>query len=138
MQASVYLMFKGNCEEAFQYYAKVTGGTIGMMMANRGSPAEQHTPAEWQDKILHASLTIGGTRIMASDGLPGRQHKDVGGFCVSLGVDSSADAERIFAAFSEGGNVSMPMGETFFAERFGMVTDRFGTPWMVVCEKKMA
>ena len=137
MQANVYLMFKGNCEEAFQFYAKVTGAKIAMMMPHKGSPAEAQTPAEWQNKILHASLTIGNTRIMASDAPPGRQYKENGGFCVSLSVDTPEDAERIFNAFADGGSVGMPMAETFFALKFGMVNDRFGTPWMVVCEKKM-
>jgi PhnB protein len=137
MQANVYLMFKGNCEEAFKYYAKVTGGKIEMMMPHKGSPAEAQTPAEWQNKILHANLKIGNTSIMASDASPGRQYKENGGFCVSLGVDTPAEAERIFKAFADGGSVGMPMAETFFAEKFGMCTDRFGTPWMVVCQKKM-
>jgi len=137
MQANVYLMFKGNCEEAFKYYAQITGAKIETMMSHRGTPAEKHTPNEWRDKILHASMKIGNTSIMASDAPPGRQHKEVGGFCVSLGVDTPAEAERIFAALCDGGQTpGMAMGPTFFAERFGMVTDRFGTPWMVVCEKK--
>ena len=135
MQANIYLMFKGNCEEAFKYYAKVTGGTIETMMPHKGSPAEQHTPAEWLDKIMHARLKIGGTRIMASDAPPGRQYKERGGFCVSLGVDTPAEAERIFNALADGGTTGMAMAETFFAVRFGMVTDRFGIPWMVICEK---
>ena len=135
MQANVYLMFKGNCEEAINYYATVTGGTIEAMTTHKGTPAEDHTPPEWQGKILHARLKIGDTRIMASDAPPGRQHKETGGFCVSLGVDTPAEAERIFAALCDGaGAPFMPMAPTFFAERFGMVTDRFGTPWMVICE----
>jgi PhnB protein len=135
MQANVYLMFKGNCEEAFKYYAKVTGGKIEAMMPHKGSPAEAQTPPEWQDKILHASMKIGNTSIMASDAPPGRQYKENGGFCVSLGVDTPAEAERIFKALADGGNVHMPMDKTFFAARFGMLRDRFGTPWMVICEK---
>ena len=138
MQANVYLMFKGNCEEAFKYYAKVTGGTIEAMLPHKGTPAEGHTPAEWQNKIIHARLKIGNTSIMASDAPPAHQHKETGGFCVCLGVDTPAEAERIFAALCEGaGAPGMPMGPTFFAERFGMVTDRFGTPWMVICEKSV-
>ena len=135
MQANIYLMFKGNCEEAFNYYAKVTGGTVEMMMRHKGSPAEAHTPPEWLDKIMHARLKIGDTVIMASDAPPGRQSKETGGFRVSLGVDTPAEAERIFNALADGGATGMAMAETFFAVRFGMVTDRFGTPWMVICEK---
>ncbi len=137
MHVNAYLMFKGNCEEAFKYYAKVTGGKIEMMMPHKGSPAEAQTPPEWQNKILHANLKIGNTNIMASDAPPGRQYKENGGFCVSLAVDTPEDAERIFNAFADGGTVGMPMSETFFALKFGMVNDRFGTPWMVICEKKM-
>ena len=135
MQANIYLFFNGNCEEAFKYYAKVTGGTIEAMMPHKGTPAEQQTAPEWREKILYACLKIGDTAIMASDAPPGRQQK-AGGFAVSLGVDTPAEAERIFKALSEGGSAPvMPMGPTFFAVRFGMVTDRFGIPWMVVCEK---
>jgi len=134
MQTNVYLFFKGNCEEAFKYYAKVTGGTIQAMVTYKGTPGDQHTPAEWQDKIIHASMKIGDTSIMASDAPPGRQ-SETGGFSISLGVDTPAEAERIFAALSDGGAAGMPMQQTFFAARFGMVTDRFGIPWMVVCEK---
>ena len=135
MQANVYLMFKGNCEEAFKYYAKVTGGRIETMMPHKGTPAEAQTPPEWQNKILHASLRLGDTSIMASDAPPGRQSNDTGGFCVSLGVDTPAEAERIFKALADGGNVHMPMDKTFFAAKFGMLRDRFGIPWMVICEK---
>jgi PhnB protein len=80
-------------------------------------------------------MTVGDTVLMASDAPDGRYRKPQG-FSVSLGVDAPADAERIFAELSEGGSVTMPMEETFFAARFGMLTDRFGTPWMVICEKR--
>lgn len=135
MQTNIYLFFKGNCEEAFNYYAKVMGGTIELMTTYKDAPAPQQIPAEWQDKIIHANLKIGNTSLMASDAPPGRQHKEVGGFSISLGVDTPAEAERIFAALSDGGVAGMPMQQTFFAARFGMVTDRFGMPWMVICEK---
>jgi PhnB protein len=132
MIASTYLMFKGNCEEAFKYYAKVTGGTIETMLTHKGTPAERDTPADWQNKIIHARLKIGDTLLLASDAPPGRQHKDVGGFCISLEVDTPADADRIFSGLADGGTVGMPIAETFFANKFGMLTDRFGTPWMVI------
>lgn len=136
MKVSPYLMFKGTCEEAFNYYAELTGGKIEAMLKHRGSPAESQTPPEWLDKILYACMTIGDTAIRASDAPPGRQHKETGGMCVCLHVDSLAEAERIFAGLSDGAvATTMPMGQTFFAVRFGMVTDRFGTPWMVICEK---
>ncbi len=135
MHTNIYLMFKGDCEEAFKYYAKVTGGKIEAMMPHKGSPAEAQTPPEWQNKILHAHMKIGDTSVMASDAPPGRQYKEKGGFCVSLAADTPAEAVRIFNALADGGSVQMAMDKTFFAEKFGMLVDRFGTPWMVICEK---
>ena len=122
-----YLHFNGQCEEAFNFYAKVLGGEIVAM-------TEEHVPAEWRNKIIHARLIVGDKLLMASDTPPDRFDQPKG-FSVTVGVDTAAEAERIFNAFAEGGTVRMPMGETFFAERFGMVADRFGTPWMVLCEK---
>jgi PhnB protein len=136
MHVNAYLMFKGNCEEAFRTYAQITGGKIEMMLPHRGSPAEAETPPEWQDKILHACLKIGDTTIMASDAPPGRQYNERGGFCMSLGVGNRAEAERVFAALADGGKITMPITPTFFAAAFGMLIDRFGVPWMVVCEKE--
>ncbi|MGA7372091.1 MAG: VOC family protein [Methyloceanibacter sp.] len=129
-----YLHFNGQCEEAFNFYAKVLGGEIVAMMPHKDTPAEEHVPAEWRNKIIHARLMVGDKLLMASDAPPDRFDQPKG-FSVTVGVDTAAEAERIFNAFAEGGTVRMPMGETFFAERFGMVADRFGTPWMILCEK---
>ena len=129
-----YLHFNGQCEEAFNFYAKVLGGEIVAMIPHKGTPAEEHVPAEWRNKIIHARLMVGDKLLMASDTPPDRFDQPKG-FSVTVGVDTAAEAERIFNAFAEGGTVRMPMGETFFAERFRMVADRFGTPWMVLCEK---
>lgn len=129
-----YLHFNGQCEEAFNFYAKVLGGKIVAMMPYKGTPAEEQTPAERLNKIIHARLMVGDKLLMGSDAPPERFDQPKG-FSVTVGVDTSAEAERIFSAFGDGGTVHMPMAETFFAERFGMVTDRFGTPWMVLCEK---
>lgn len=136
MHTNPYLMFKGNCEEAFRSYAEITGGTIMEMHRYNSAPPGMPMPPEWQEKLMHARLKIGDTVIMGSDAPPGRQFGERGGFQMSLAVDSKTEAERIFAALSDGGNVSMPMGPTFFAAAFGMLTDRFGVPWMVVCEKE--
>jgi PhnB protein len=136
MQANTYLYFAGNCKEAFEFYEIAVGGKINAMMPHTGTPAEEHTPAEWRDKIIHANMTIGTTLLMASDAPPGRQHPQ-SGFSVSLNVDTPAEAERIYAALSEGGTVQMPLEETFFAHRFAMFDDKFGIPWMVVCAKAM-
>lgn len=133
MQVNPYLMFNGNCEAAFTYYAKVLGGKIEMMMPHEGSPAAPHVPAEWQKKIMHAKLVVGDFVLMGSDAPPAYQ-EPMKGFSVSLGIETAAEAERIFKALADNGTVRMPLEKTFWAERFGMVTDQFGTPWMVNCE----
>jgi PhnB protein len=134
MQINPYLFFKGNCEEAFRFYEQVLGGRIEAMFPHEGSPAAEHVAPEWRSKIMHARLVVGDTVLMASDAPPGHQ-EGMGGFSVSLNVDDSTEAERIFAALGENGTVRMPIQETFWAVRFGMLVDRFGTPWMVNCEK---
>jgi PhnB protein len=136
MKINPYLMFKGNCEEAFRLYADVFGGKILAMMPHKGSPAEAHTPPEWQNKIMHAALQLGEQTLMASDSPPDYQ-KPMSGFAVSVDLPTSGDVERAFKRLSDGGTVTMPVGETFFAKSFGMVTDRFGTPWMIICPKQM-
>jgi PhnB protein len=133
VQTNTYLHFNGNCEEALKFYETATGGKIVMLTTHEGSPAQAQTPPDWLKKILHARIQIGGTVIMASDAPPGRYSKPQG-FSISLDADSPTDAERIFKALSEGGTVGVPMGETFFAKRFGMLADRFDVPWMVICE----
>lgn len=128
---NTYLFFTdGKCREAMQHYARVLGGEITMIMPYAGSPAEAGAPPEWKEKILHATLTIGSQVLMGSDGHPG-YHKTPQGFSVSCQVQSAADADRVFAGLSEGGNVEMPLARTFFSERFGMLTDRYGIAWMV-------
>jgi PhnB protein len=134
MQINTYLLFTGQCEEAFQFYEKLLGGKIESMMPHAGSPAESQVPAEWRDKILHARMTVGGQVLMASDAPPGRQSKPQG-FSVNIGLSDPAQAERIFKGLADGGTVIMPLAETFWAYRFGMLVDRFGIPWMVNCEK---
>jgi PhnB protein len=134
MQLNPYLMFKGQCEEAFTFYAKVLGGKIVAMMTHEGTPAEGNVPAEWRKKIIHARLQVGDMLLMASDAPP-THSESMQGFKVNIGVDDPKEAERIFQALSEGGTVQMPIQETFWAVRFGMLVDRFGTPWMVNCEK---
>jgi PhnB protein len=138
MQMNPYLTFKGQCEAAFKFYEKVLGGKIVAMMPHEGTPAADHVPAEWRSKIMHARLVLDDDRVlMGSDAPPGMQ-EEMKGFSVTLGVDKPADAERIFHALAEDGTVRMPIQETFWATRFGMLTDRFGTPWMINCEKAAA
>lgn len=137
MNLNPYLNFNGNCKEAFTFYAQTLGGKIEAMMPHAGTPAAEHTPPEWQDKILHARLTVGDQVLMASDAPPGR-YQAPQGLYVSLNVTKPDEAERIFQAFAEKGTVHMPLQETFWASRFGMVVDQFGTPWMLNCEQPAA
>jgi PhnB protein len=135
MQLNPYLFFDGRCEQAFEFYAKVLGGKIEAMLRHEGSPAESHVGPEWGKKIMHARLVVGDTALMASDAPPDRSDGAMKGFSVTLGVEKPAEAERIFHALAENGTVRMPIEKTFWAERFGMLVDRFGTPWMINCEK---
>ena len=134
MQLNPYLMFDGQCEAAFKFYEKALGGKIEAMMTFGGSPMAEQTSPEWRNKIMHARLNIGGKILMASDAPPGR-HQEMKGFSVMLGIDDPGDAERIFHALSENGTIEMPIEKTFWAARFGMLVDRFGTPWMINCEQ---
>jgi len=133
MQLNPYLFFNGNCADASKFYEKCLGGKIVTMMTHEGTPAAEQVPANWREKIIHARLTVGDQVLMGSDAPPDR-YAPMKGFGVSFAVDSPADAERIFKALSEKGAVGMPMQQTFFAVRFGMVVDQFGTPWMITCE----
>ena len=133
MQLNTYLLFDGQCEEAFKFYEKTLGGKIEAMMPHQGTPASNQVPDEWQTKILHARMTIGGQVVMGSDAPPGRLEKPQG-FSINLGFKDVAEAERIFKALSDRGAVQMPFQKTFWADGFGMLVDRFGIPWMVNCE----
>jgi PhnB protein len=133
MQTNAYLLFNGQCEEAFTLYAKVLGGKIESMMPHEGTPAAESVPKEWRKKILHAKLNLGDTVLMASDAPPGRYEKPAG-FSVNIGVQTPAEAERVYSGLSQGGKITMPLAETFWALKFGMFVDRFGTPWMINCE----
>ena len=134
MQMNPYLFFDGQCEEAFKFYAQLLGGKIEAMMTHEGTPAADHVPAEWRSKIIHARLNLCGQLLMGSDAPPDQQQKPQG-FSVNISVNDPAEAERIFHALVEKGVATMPIGETFWAVRFGMLTDRFGIPWMINCEK---
>jgi PhnB protein len=134
MQLNPYLTFNGQCEAAFKFYEKVLVGKIEAMMTYGGSPMAEQTPSDWRNKIMHARMTVGDKMLMASDALPDR-YEAMKGIMVTLGIDNPDEAERIFHALSENGTVQMPLQETFWARRFGMLVDQFGTPWMVNCEK---
>jgi PhnB protein len=134
MQVNPYLTFDGQCEAAFEFYAKVLGGKIETMMTYGSSPMAEQTPPGWRNKIMHARLTVGDKMLMASDAPPDR-YEAMKGFMVTLGIGDPSEAERVFHVLSENGTVQMPIQETFWARRFGMLVDQFGTPWMINCEK---
>ncbi len=136
MRINPYLNFNGNCAEAFQFYAKALGGKDLRIMTFRDSPMAAEMPAKEKDMVMHARFTLGNYTIMGSDS-PGSRYNKPQGYAVNVDVDTPEEADRIFAALSQGGNIGMPIAETFWAKRFGMVTDRFGTHWMVNCEKPM-
>lgn len=132
MEFNPYLNFNGNCEEAFNFYAKTLGGKILFKMTHGETP-EGHKVPEMKDKIMHATLQIGNQLIMGSDAPPQYFSKPQG-FFVSINVKDVAESERIYKALAENAKIEMPLGQTFWAERFGMLTDRFGIPWMINCE----
>ena len=133
MLINAYLNFNGNCAEAFRLYEQVLGGKILMMQTMGDSPMGGETPPEQRDLVMHVRLAVGDQLLMGSD-TPSEHFEKMQGFSVALGVDDPAEAERIFNGLSEGGEVTMPLQKTFWAERFGMLVDRFGTPWFVNCE----
>jgi PhnB protein len=133
MKLNTYLSFNDECEAAFKFYEQCLGGKIESMMTFGESPMADQTPPEKLDKIMHVSLIVGDTVLMGSDAPPNYFEKPQG-FSVSLVFDDPVEAERIFNALAENGTVRMPIQETFWSPRFGMLTDRFGTPWMINCE----
>jgi len=134
MQLNTYLLFNGNCEEAFKFYETLLIGKIEMMQTHGESPMADKVAPEWRGKVMHVRMSAGDNVVMGSDAPP--EHYSVPqGFSVSIGVKEPAEAERIFSALAAGGKVQMQIGPTFWSIRFGMVTDRFGIPWMVNCTK---
>ena len=130
MKIETYIFFTDQCAEAMKFYAKVLGGKIEAMMTYGDAPPGPHNTPDMAKKVIHARLVAGDAVLMASDGPEAESRK---GFAVALQVDTVAEADRLFNALGEGGTVTMPIGETFFSKRFGMLTDRFGVPWMVNC-----
>jgi PhnB protein len=126
-----YLTFDGQAAEAMRFYEKTLGGTLQMMMTVGETPEAEHFPPEARNRIMHASLAYGDGMLMASDSMPGQPYEGMKGFGVALTIDSLAEAKRVFDTFAEGGQVGMPFEKTFWVEGFGMVTDRFGTPWLI-------
>lgn len=134
MSLNPYLYFDGQCEEAFQFYEQRLGGKITFMMRYEGSPMARQAPEGYARRILHAGLAMGGGLLEGCDAPPG-EYKKPQSFCIMSRPADAEEADRMFNALAEGGSVQIPIAETFWALRFGMVVDRFGMPWLINCEK---
>ena len=134
MQVQAYLFFDGRCEEAVEFYRRALGAEVEMLMRYKESPDPPPpgmvAPGS-DNKIMHASFRIGETTVMASDGDCAGRPPTFDGFSLSLAVPNEAEADRVFAALADGGQVRMPLGKTFWSPRFGMLADRFGVGWMI-------
>ena len=138
MYIQPYLFFDGRCQEALDYYVSALGAKVEMSMRFKDSPQPaQHgqMPPGSENNVMHASFRIGDTVVMASDGY-GKGKPVFQGFALSLSVTSPAEADRYFSALAKGGTITQPLTQTFFSPSFGMVTDKFSVPWMVVVEHK--
>ena len=134
MKMYTYVNFAGKCAEAFRFYEKHLGGKLVMMMTHGQAPDQSKVKPDWKDAVLHARISIGGTELLGAD-IPTAE--PMRSAYLSLSVESDAEAERIFSALSAGGEVFMPIQETFFATRFGQLRDRFGLNWMILHERPM-
>lgn len=131
MQIQPYLFFDGRCQEAIDFYSKAVGAQVNMLMHFKDSPDKDHIPPGGESKVMHADIRIGQSNILLSDGGCFSGHPKFEGSALSLTVANEAEADRVFNALVEGGQVTMPLIKTFFSPRFGMLADRFGVQWMV-------
>lgn len=136
MKLVTYLIYNGNAEAAFNFYAKALGGKIAMLSRFSEAPDCGHMSPQDQQRVMHVRLEIGNQTLMASDSHPSMGYDGIKGCAVSIQVETPAEAERLFNALKEGGKVIMEMSQTFWSERFGMLTDQFGAEWMINCEKQ--
>jgi PhnB protein len=132
MTLTTYVNFAGKCKEAFRYYEQHLGAKAGTMMTHGEAPGQSNLQPEWKDAVLHARITLAGTELSAAD-IPNAE--PMRSAYLTLNADSEGEAERIFSALSDGGQVFMPLEETFFASRFGQLRDRFGINWMILHER---
>jgi PhnB protein len=133
MKLDIYLNYNGNCEQAFRFYEQHLGGKITMLMRHSEQPNQNNVPADWKNTILHARIEIGETVLMGAD-IPAAE--PMRSAYLTLSVDSDESAERLYGLLSEDGQIFMKMAETFFASRFAMLRDRFGTSWMLLHERE--
>jgi PhnB protein len=137
MKMHTYLNYGGNCEEAFRFYEEHLGGKIGMIMHHGEQPDANAAASDKYKGVLHARIVIGGAEISAAD-VPPERFQPMRSAYLTLAVDTNEEAERIHAILAEGGQIFMPMEETFFAHRFSMLRDKFGTSWMIIRERPMS
>jgi PhnB protein len=133
MKLYVYLNYGGNCAQAFRFYEEHLGGTITMMSTHGEQPNPANVPAEWKDAILHARIEIGDTVVMGAD-VPPDRFQPMRSAYLTMMADTAAEAERVYALLTDGGQIFMKMEKTFFANRFAMLRDKFGTSWMILHE----
>ncbi len=136
MRLNTHLSFNGQCQEAFEFYAKCLGGKVTFMMTYGESPMSAQTAPEWRSKILHASFAMGNELLTGADTPPEINQKPQG-VSILYSLDETGEADRVFRELAEGGTIQMAIQETFWAQRFGMLVDRFGTPWMINCSRPM-
>ena len=134
MDVTPYLTFNGSCAAAFKCYEQTLGGKISFVQTFGDSPAKDQVPADWRDKVVHVRLEVGNKALMGSDA-PGPHYQTPQGISVSVSVPTFAEARRIFDTLADEGRVTMPFAQTFWSPGFGMLVDRFGTPWMIGCEQ---
>ena len=134
MRLNTYLNFGGNCAEAFRFYEQHLGAKIGMVMKHGDMPDPSKVLPEMKDAVLHAQITIGDSVVMASD-VPADRFKPIRSVYLALSVNSDDEAERIFKLLADGGEIYMPLQETFFASRYAILRDKFGTSWMIMHER---
>ena len=131
MQVQPYLFFDGRCDEALEFYKDKLGAKVGMLMRFKDAPDQSMVAPGAREKVMHAQVQIGDTTVLASDGrCLGRPNFQ--GFALTISANSEADADRMFGALADGGQVTMPMAKTFFSPKFGMCADKFGVGWMVL------
>ena len=136
MRLTTYLNYGGNCEAAFKFYEQHLGGKINFLMRHGEAPEPSPLGPEWKDKVLHAQMALGGTTLLGADVDP-KKFQPMRSAYLTLTLDSTPEAERVYKTLSEGGEIYMPIDETFFAHRFAMLRDRFGTSWMLMHQKPM-
>lgn len=132
MQLNTHVNFNGQCEAAFKFYEQALGGRITSMASFESTPAGEEVPAEWRKKIMHAAIKIGDGVLLGADA-PAERYQPPQGFALTIQTDQPAEADRVFEALAEKGQVQLPIQQTFWAARFGMLTDQFGIAWMVNC-----